>query len=84
MKWTLFFQPVTNSFQCIIATDYLTTYTVFIYECGEMEWGGGIIGWQASASEYTLSDMSYFSDVACPSNYTAIVYRISRKLFSEE
>ena len=47
-----------------------------------MEWGGGIIGWQASASEYTLSDMSYFNDVACLSNYTAIVYRISRKLFA--
>ena len=49
-----------------------------------MEYGGGVIGWQASTSEYAvhyLSDMGASSTlVGClySSTYSAIVYKLDR------
>ena len=41
-----------NRFQGILITDGYHSYAVFIYQCGSMEWGGGVIGWQASTLQY--------------------------------
>ena len=77
------FQSLTNSFQGVFITDFATSYAVFIYECGGMEWGGGVIGWKATDSHYAahpLSGQPNSSDIGClhfPS-YSAEVYRISR------
>ena len=75
----------TNTFQGIIITNHITTYAVFIYECGGMGWGGGVIGWQVSDSYYAVHSLSGepdSNDIGCLyySNYSAVVFRISRKL----
>ena len=46
-----------------------------------MEWGGGVIGWQASTSQYNshnLSGDSNSNDVGClySDHYTAVVFKI--------
>ncbi|CAI8046629.1 Vitellogenin receptor [Geodia barretti] len=73
---------VTNSFQAIIITDNIATYAVFIYECGGMEWGGGVIGWQARDYKYeshNFTEESHSNEIGCLgfSNYSSLVYRIS-------
>jgi hypothetical protein len=73
---------VTNSFQAIIITDNIATYAVFIYECGGMEWGGGVIGWQARDYKYESHDFtgeSHSNEIGCLgfSSYSSLVYRIS-------
>ena len=75
---------MTNSFQAIIITDNIATYAVFIYECGGMEWGGGVIGWQARDYKYeshNFTGESHSNEIGCLgfSNYSSLVYRISRK-----
>ena len=76
-------QGITNTFQGIIITDdFYSSYAVFIYECGGMEWGGGVIGWQASGTDYAAdyrSGDSNNSYIGClySSTYSAVVYRIS-------
>ena len=74
-------QSITNTFQGILITDGSSSYVVFVYECGGMEWGGGVIGWQASRTDfYThyLSRRIDSNDVGClySSSYSAIVYRL--------
>ena len=76
-------QSVTNTFQSILITDGTDTYAVFIYECGAMEWGGGVIGWQADPSLYVSQSSSGDSDnneIGCQysSSYSAIVYKLSK------
>ena len=49
-----------------------------------MEWGGGVIGWQASSSNYTshyLSGRSNSNDIGClySSSYSAVVFRLESK-----
>ena len=49
-----------------------------------MEWGGGVIGWQASDSEYkshTVSGRSDSNAIGCLycTTYSAVVYRITRE-----
>ena len=46
-----------------------------------MEWGGGVIGWQQSSTEFnshSLSGDSNSNDVGClySSSYSAVVFRI--------
>ena len=46
-----------------------------------MEWGGGVIGWQASTSQYNshyLSGKSISHDVGClySTTYSAVVFKI--------
>ena len=82
MIFCLFFcclQATTNTFQGIIISDDEASYAVFIYECGGMEWGGGVIGWQASTSDYeshSLSGESNSDDIGClySSTTSAVVY----------
>ena len=77
-------QIITNTFQGILITDGSDSYAVFIYECGGMEWGGGMIGWQGNSSNYTshyLSGSSHSNDIGClySSSYSAVVYRLDSK-----
>ena len=74
-------KTITNTFQGILITDGSSSYAVFIYECGGMEWGGGVIGWQQSLSEFnshSLSGDSNSNDIGClySSSYSAVVFRI--------
>ena len=78
-------QTVNNTFQGILITDGTDSYAVFIYECGGMEWGGGVIGWQASPSHYashSRSADSQNSNIGClySSSYSAVVYKLSKYL----
>ena len=43
-------------------TDGESSYAIFLYECGGMEWGGGVIGWQATPSDYESHHLSQNSD----------------------
>ena len=77
-------QSITNTFQGILISDGETSYAVFIYECGGMEWSGGVIGWQASSSDYeahSLSGDSDNDDIGCrySSSYSAVVYPICKR-----
>ena len=74
-------QSTTNDFQC---ADGIASYAVFIYECGGMEWGGGVIGWQANSSifeEHFLSDKPNSNVIGCwySNSYSAVVYRLDCK-----
>ena len=83
MKNVFLCQLETVTFQAILITDDITSYTVFIYECGGMEWGGATIGWEANGTFYREDELSGSSseDVGCEysSTYSAIVYRIDCK-----
>ena len=74
-------QFITNTFQGILITDGYSSYAVFIYECGGMEWGGGEIGWQASSlqneTHYLTGNNS--DDIGClySSSYSVIVYKLA-------
>lgn len=79
---------LTILFTGVLISDGLASYAVFTYKCGGMEWGGGVISWQASTSEYgshMLSGLSNSNDVGClnrdSSNYTSIVYRLDIREF---
>ena len=45
-------QSTTNTFQGILISDGYSSYAVFIYNCSNMEWRGGVIGWQQSTLQY--------------------------------
>ena len=77
-------QTITNTFQAILITDGTDSYAVFIYECGGMEWSGGVIGWQDSSFNYAshyLSGHSDSNDIGClySSSYSAVVFRLECK-----
>ena len=77
------FMQSNNTFQGIlIADDFSTSYAVFIYECGGMDWGGATIGWQYNTSDYEshyLSREAKNNEIGClySSTYSAIFYRLS-------
>ena len=78
----VYLQSITNTFQGILITDGSSSYAVFIYECGGMKWGGGVIGWQASTSHYNsfyTSKLSYNNNIGCLYSTTssAIVFKIN-------
>ena len=79
----IYMQTVTNTFQGILITDGTDTFAVFIYKCGGMEWGGGVIGWQAGPSHYASHKSSGDSDnynIGClySTSYSAVVYKLSK------
>ena len=78
----IFLQSKTNTFQGVLITNGLSSYAVFIYKCGSMEWGGGVIGWQASGLHYNshyLSGDSNSNDIGClySTTYSAVVFKIN-------
>ena len=74
----------TNTFQGILITDGKQSYTVFIYQCGSMEWyRSPTIGFQADSTLYKNHDLSGKStseDIAClnapRSNWSNVVYKL--------
>ena len=77
----IFIQFTSNTFQGVLITDGSSSYAVFIYKCGSMRWGGGVIGWQESLSQYNshyLSGDSNSNDIGClySTNYSAAVFKI--------
>ena len=74
-----------NTYQGIVITDGLDSYAVYIYKCGEMEWGDdATIGFNAAGDYYEnhiLSVTSQASDIACVnsafSEWSNVVYRLS-------
>ena len=73
-------QYTTSSFQCVLITDGSSSYAVFIYDCGGMEWSGATIGWAASSYNYAtyVASGSNSESIGClySSTYSAIVYRL--------
>ena len=84
MCWCMYFfiQSTTNSFQGILISDGSSSYAVFIYDCTNMEWGGGVIGWQQSTTRYashSASRQSSSNEAVCDyqsSSFTSLVYRV--------
>ncbi|CAI8021011.1 hypothetical protein GBAR_LOCUS12499, partial [Geodia barretti] len=74
-------EVVTNTFQAVLITDGSASYAVFIYQCGELRWGGATIGWAYSRSIYEKNSDSGIdsTSIACVHNSTAIVYRLDRE-----
>ena len=78
----IFIQSTTNTFQGILITGAPSSYAVFVYKCGGMGWGGGVIGWQAYFSQYNshyLSGKNNSNDIGClySSTYSAVVFKIT-------
>ena len=78
-------QLATSTFQAVLITNGSSSYTVFTYECGEMEWGGATIGWAYSNSVYqrhSLSKSIYSDDIGCrySSSSSIIVYKLGKFL----
>ena len=76
-----FFFPFQNSFQAIIISDEIYTYTIFIYKCGLLEWDNGVtIGYSAGGNPYDNYDPSS-SEIACEnspdSEWNNVIYLIS-------
>ena len=72
-----------NTFQAILITDGNYTYTIFIYQCGLMEWdNGATIGFNAGGDPYANNNPST-SAVAClnspNSNYSNVVFLLSNE-----
>ena len=81
-KYIIFLlQYTTNTFQGVLITDGSSSYAVFIYDCDNMDWGGGVIGWQASTSQYNshyLSGHSNSNGVGClySNTYSAVIFEL--------
>ena len=74
---------MTSTFQGILITDDITSYAVFIYECGGMGWGGATIGWEASSTHANVHSLNgeQSNDIGCmySSNYSAVAFRLQSK-----
>lgn len=82
LPYTCIFTFQTNRFQGFLITNGSASFAVFIYECGGMEWSGGVIGWQASTSQYDSHYLSghYDNDrIGClySSTSSAIAFKVS-------
>jgi hypothetical protein len=80
----LFTSALTNTFQGIIITNETTSFAVFIYECGGMDWSGADIGWVGSFylyEKHPYGKTAYSKDMGCrySTTYSAIVYRLDRE-----
>lgn len=76
-------QFATSTFQAVLITNGSSSYAVFTYECGEMEWSGATIGWAYSNSVYQrhpLSRSRNSDDIGCRYSSTSsiIVYRLGK------
>ena len=76
------FYILQNTFQAILITDEISSYTVFTYKCGELQWGSSApnIGFIASGDIY--DDHSPNDEtIACVNSphspWSNIIYRLS-------
>ena len=82
-RFVLFFFQ-SNTYQAALVTDGSATYTVYIYECGELMSMGGRIGYFINSNnflEHPLSMAGRAQDIACEnqplSPLNNVVYRLS-------
>lgn len=84
-QWPGYYHTLENTWQVLVITDGRTSYTVFTYRCGDMNWSGyATIGFNA-AGDYFVNHPntgSYYShNIAClnyPNNqWYNLVYEIS-------
>ena len=81
-----------NNFQAVVVTNGLQSYTVFTYQCGELNWKLGYSSFRASIGysvKYTsfvnhpFSQQANVTDIACLNQHcppwTNVVYKISRE-----
>lgn len=71
----MFTHVQTNTFQGIVITNGQQSYTLFTYQCGQLEWSGGaIIGFTAAGNVYQSHDLSgtYARNIACLNSRTTI------------
>ena len=79
----------TNSYQMVLATDGETSYTVFTYKCGELNWSSSsyraVIGYNAASNSYVnhpLSRTTNVNSIACvnsPSSpWSNVVYNLNQ------
>ena len=73
-----------NTFQGIVITNGASSYAVFTYECGDINWGGGAtIGFKATGSfyqnhAYSGSRAASIDCVNSPtSQWNNVVYRLN-------
>ena len=79
-----------NNFQAVVVTNGILSYTVFTYQCGELNWvqrNNASIGFSISTTSFanhSLSRLPNINDIACLSQqcppWTNVVYQIGRKL----
>ena len=55
-------------------------YAVFIYECGGMEWGRGVIGWQASTTLFEKNTTSV--EALTPKMWSAYIPPVTAQLYT--
>ena len=72
-----------NTFQAVLITDGVDSFTVFTYNCGLIEWdngGSNIVGFNAAGQAYDNEEPSGI-DLACingnASNWSNVVYTLS-------
>ena len=54
-----------NTYQAIVATDSVSTYAIFTYQCGLLEWGSSAtIGFTAAGNPFYNNDPSS-NNIAC-------------------
>ena len=72
-----------STFQAVLITDGSSSYAVFIYDCGGMEWGGATIGWAETGFYYEKHYLSgsRSASIGCKysSNFSAVIYRIGER-----
>ena len=74
-----------NSYQGIVVTDGIKSYSVFIYKCNEIEWSGywrhATVGYNAAGEYYQnhlLTGYEQVEDIDCPDNgLSNVVYKLS-------
>ena len=75
----------TNTFQAVLATNGSTSFALFIYKCGDLDWSGGAtVGYGASTemfSNHRLSGTGNVILISClntPENpYSTVTYLIT-------
>ena len=82
LKYYVYY-PKENTFQAILITDGVYSYTIFTYKCGLMGWdNGAIIGYNAAGESFANHDPST-SDIAClnspDSDYYNAIYLLSNE-----
>lgn len=70
-----------NTFQAVLITDGVDSFTIFTYNCGFIEWGNGAtIGFNAAGQVYDNQELSGM-ELACingnASEWSNIVYKLS-------
>ena len=84
MSFSCHLQSTTSTFQTVLITDGSSSYAVFIYECGRMEWGGATIGWSETHDSiretHSLSGRDS-SDIGCTNSnsYSFVIYNLHSK-----